>query len=103
MMTTRSEPSSRTMVRATRVLPDPEPPAMPIRMRRPVITRATVASARSEGNARARPAPRARAHGGTDDGGRSQEAERGRDPTGVDGARGMECGGREAAPELRVP
>src|SRR5205085_12663495 len=34
MMTTRLEPSSRTMVRATRVFPEPDPPAMPMRMRR---------------------------------------------------------------------
>src|SRR5690349_2207685 len=52
MMTTRSEPSSRTMVRATRVLPDPEPPAIPIRIRRPVIMFRTVASAPCADNAR---------------------------------------------------
>ena len=34
MMTTRSDPSSRTMLRATRVFPEPDPPAMPMRMRR---------------------------------------------------------------------
>src|SRR6267143_1410423 len=36
MITTRRDPSSRTMVRATTVLPEPEPPAMPIRMRRDI-------------------------------------------------------------------
>src|SRR5262245_49713481 len=39
MMTTRLEPSSRTMVRATSVLPDPDPPAMPMRMRRDMPSR----------------------------------------------------------------
>ena len=34
MMTTRSEPRSLTIVRATSVFPEPEPPAIPIRMRR---------------------------------------------------------------------
>src|SRR5689334_17982661 len=32
MMVTRLDPRSRTIVRATSVLPEPEPPAMPIRM-----------------------------------------------------------------------
>src|SRR6266487_1484758 len=47
MMTTRSEPSPRTIVRATSVLPEPEPPAMPIRIRRAM--RRTLASAPNEG------------------------------------------------------
>src|SRR5258706_7770872 len=48
MITTRSEPSSRTMVRATRVLPDPEPPAMPMRIRRGI--RRTVTHGAGSGN-----------------------------------------------------
>src|ERR1041385_5553635 len=33
MMTTRWEPRSRMIVRATSVFPEPDPPAMPMRMR----------------------------------------------------------------------
>src|ERR1051325_2559674 len=93
MMTTRSEPSSRTMVRATRVFPDPDPPAIPIRMRRPVITKRDDSI-----RTRAREAP---AQGkGWNDGGREEEAERIRDRRRAEDPERLERREREAPPEL---
>src|SRR5262245_19969595 len=93
MMTTRSEPSSRTMVRATSVFPDPDPPAIPIRMRRPVITE-------RDDSIRTRTREASAQREGWNDGGREEEVERSRDRRRAEDPGGMARREREAASRL---